>query len=383
LGLGLLCAGVLACAPGCRVVRYYFPSEEIEIAGGTSDGSGAPAPMNSAATRGLEVRLLVVDDTDWAGPRGLLAYLDDPAQSSADAQSNPIDAKTIARWNDWGYRVLALPIDQVDGFLGGLRPIQPTNVQWLGEFGNWRAVVRAGELKVTRVRVGDGSVKVDPGKPRLIARAWVEPMLTDTDVVPALRLDLGMQIEAIGEQVTRRRNTRLFEIDREHSIAEEGTLIEDLFFSAMLDGSQAIVLMGEAPGVDWHDLADLIVDADLFQEEADDEQPSKSEDSVFGPDGGTSSEQADKADTDQSESTSPARDVDGGRARRGPTVNQPSKPMGQSLGELMLTSPGSRVVRLNQARKIPKRVIVVLIPRVEGGFSLLPRTSSPARGDRP
>ncbi len=53
---------------------------------------------------------------------------------------------------------------------------------------------------------------------------------------------------------------------------------------------------------------------------------------------------------------------------------EPIKPLGKTLGELMLTSSGSRIVRANQTRTVPKRVIVVLVPRVDGTFTLIPRS---------
>ena len=74
LVLGSLSAWML-CMPGCNAINYYFPSSEIELATDSFDLGDAPEPINSVSTRGLEVRLWVVDDTDWAAPRKLLSYL--------------------------------------------------------------------------------------------------------------------------------------------------------------------------------------------------------------------------------------------------------------------------------------------------------------------
>lgn len=361
-----MCAVVMSCAPGCRVIRYYFPSDEIEIATDDPRVLRSPEPINSVSTRGLEVRLWVVDDTDWAAARSLSLYLGENQSGQID---NPILAADSERWADWGFRLIAVPIDEVEGFLDTLRPVQPISVQWLGEFGQWRAIIRAGTLQSSHVRVGQHSVKIERGRPRLIARSWVEPMLTPTDVVPGVRLDLGLQIETQDSRARRQRDAGFFDAPRERSIEDDGPVFDELIFSAMLDGSHAIIIVGEAPDVDWDSLPDP---EPLFVLDSDVETDSRA--------GGFGPSESPKADGDEPTAGQERIDVQ----RRSPTarraVSEPSKPMGKTLGELMLTSPGSRIVRANQTRIVPKRVIVVLIPRVEGGYSLLPRRQVDSSG---
>ncbi len=340
------------------------------------DGLEPPAPIDSGSMRGLEVRMWVVDDTDRAVARGLVSSMDDSQGLSVDVRPDPISLQTRSRWGDWGFRIITIPMDQVDGFLGQLRPVQPISVQWLGEFGHWRAIVRAGELGTSYVRVGQRSVEIDRGRPRLIARSWVEPMLTPSDVIPAVRLDLAMQIETHDSRSRQRRQARFFEPGRERSIEDDGPVLDGLILSAMLDGSQAIIIVGEAPGVDWNELSDPI-EASVIGQDA--EEAGDQGSGGFGPSEHQNQAQSQGQNQGQSQAKGQAGQTRSGRQissedPKGPRVDGPAEPTGQSLGELMLTSPGSRTVRLNQARIVPKRVVVVLIPRVEGGYSLLPRS---------
>ncbi len=369
---GVLCASVLWCAPGCQSAGRDVSAQGIgEMASGVLD---AGAPIDSGSTRGLEVRLWVVDDTDRAAARGLTPYIDDFEEVSGDGRSDPISARTRSRWSDWGFRIITIPMDQVEGFLGQLRPVQPISVQWLGEFGHWRAIVRAGELGSEHVRVGSRLVEIDRGRPRLIARSWVEPMFTPRDVIPAVRLDLGMQIEIRDSRLRRQRQMGFFEPGRERSIEDDGPVIDELILSAMLDGSSALIIMGEAPGVDWNELPELPELSGPTEETVIGQDAGQAGDQGSGGFGPSEHQKQAQEEAQEQPGQTTRADQQGRGGRSGPRIDQPAKPMGQSLGELMLTSPGSRTTRLNQARIVPKRVIVVLIPRVEGGYSLLPRS---------
>ena len=360
---GAMCAAVL-CAGGCKSAGGAGVSDGIEFAPGTN----APAPIDSASTRGLEVRLWVVDDTDWTAARLL-----------ADRVGTLIDEQTRARWADWGFRLVAIPVDEVDGLLEGLRPVQPINVQWLGEFGKWRAIIRTGSLRTETVRVGQRAVQIDQGRPRLIARSWIEPMLTSSDVVPGLRLDFGVQIETKDRKdyAARLRDEGYLGVTRERTIEDNGPVFDELLMSTVFDGTQALVILGEAPETNWNDLPDpvslIVVDDSDSPDDVDnlesEEAPPKLS-PAFGPgrdDQGGYREVA--ADRDERASFD-------GSTSRGPKTLEPSKPMGKTLGELMLMSDGSRIVQAGKTRIVPKRVIVILIPRVEGGFRLVPMTQA-------
>lgn len=363
----MLCVGVVLGAPGCRVVRFFFPSDEIELASPGEEVIQSPSSIDASSNRGLEIFLWVVDDTHWDAPRMLAPYLD----PEAGKEPSPLGQAELLRWADWGFRLIAVPIEDVDGVLGGLNPVQPINVQWLGEFGQWRAIVRAGELGTNYVRVGQRAVEIERGRPRLIARSWLEPILTDTDVIPGVRLDLGMQIES----TARRRGGEFLEVHRERMIEDDGPVLDELMFSGVLDGSFAIVIVGEDPDIDW----DLLPERETETSLAGDPRSSAESDrlgaDISGQDGFGPNESADRGVADPQAQGDQSSSVRGNR-RASTGVSEPVKPLGKSLGELMLLSPGSRLVRVNETRVVPKRVVVVLIPRAEGGYTLLPRGSS-------
>tara|TARA_R110002072_G_scaffold42064_9_gene117838 strand:+ start:133340 stop:134449 length:1110 start_codon:yes stop_codon:yes gene_type:complete len=369
------------------VVRYFFPAEEISLAANENQSSPntieGGSLIESGNDRGLEIRMWVVDDTNWDGPRALMPFVQMPG---ADLQiESPLDAQTVERWQGWGFRLVLVPTDEIDTVLNALRPVQPISNQWLGEFGQWRAIVRAGELRTDRVRVGEGSQQIVRGRPALVARSWIEPVLTDGGVDAGVRLDLGLQIV----QPDKRSSRELFAVERERMIEDDGPVVDELILSAVFEGDYALVIVGDAPETQWSDLpepisvfADQDADAESeYDSEIENDEPTGLGTDAFGP--GSGEEQAEPTETDEPESRDDSiRSVPVDRN----AVREPSKPKGQTLGELMLTSPGSRITRLNEARIVPKRVVVVLVPRAEGGYSLLPRTAaarSVNNGDQP
>ncbi len=380
-------AAGLSCAPGCKVVHFLFPAEQIELASQGTERNQAPAPMDSASTRGLEVRLWVVDDTDWTAARMLLGYVQSDQSSVIEPVLNPdtnpiakpellvdpISMQDLARWSDWGFRLITIPVGEVQGFLDTLDPVQPTNVQWLGEFAGWRPIVRAGELQTSHVRVGDHINEIEPGRPSLIARSWIEPVLTESDVVPAVRVDLGMQIEQDDAKREVKQSIGAMDISRERLIEDNGPIIDELLLSLFLDGSKALVLVGEASDADWSmipDPVDLQIKPTTVDSETDQEEDQRNE-GRFGPGA------FDDGEDQLVEPAIGSQDVNpSSSSRTRDSGSEPKRPSGKTLGELMLTSPGSRIVRANESRTVPVRVVVVLIPRVEGGFGLIPKRAT-------
>jgi hypothetical protein len=320
----LLCGLTLACAaalPGCKAVRkWFFPSDQIELGTVETLEEG-----ESLERQGLGIQLLVVDDTGYDAPRALRAY-------------PPIGDEAVAlSWARWGFRVVQVPVEEVNPILASLRTVQPVSDQFLGEFSGWRPLVRSGAIQAQRVTVGSGIQQVSAGRPRLIARSWTEPVLIDRGVQRQLRVDLGIQIESPPSNAF-----ELIPEHREPTLDDAGDVIDDLLSTLHLDGSHAIFIVGEAPGEDW---ADLPSPEALSQIGSSDPSigPSPEDESTSEPRGET-------------ETVRPARPTE--------PAFEPSVPRLRSLGELMLVAPGSRVVRANQTRAIPKRVVIVLIPEL-------------------
>ena len=326
------CAFALACVPalsGCRGSGTWFnPSNEIEL--NTIETAESSA---SSDRQGLGIRLLVIDDTNYDAPRALRAY--------------PLlrDERVRESWSRWGFRIVEVPIDDIDPMLDSFRPVQPVSVQFMGEFGQWRPLVRSGATRQSIVRVGESSREIAPGRPMLIARSWTEPTLVDQGVRRFVRLDLGMQIESQSDSFA------LLPSAENKTLDDRGPVIDELLSSLVIDDRNALVIVGEAPGEDWESLPAPI---ELSIIEQDNNE--------IGPEEESESQEQPEAETPDQPAPRSSR-----------TTMMPEPPRTRSLGELMLVAPGSRIVRANETRTIPKRVVIVLIPELRSD-ARLPRT---------
>lgn len=312
----LTLASALLAAPGCRVVRKWFaPAEQVELSDAPTIASESQL-ADPDARQGIEVRMLVVDDTDYDAPRALRPFVGEGVEHS-------VEASTREAWAAWGLRLIEVPVDQLDATLARMRVVRPISNQWLGEFGAWRAIIRSGENGSTRVRVGDSLRQIEAGRPRLIARSWSEPMLVEDGVRQVLRLDLGVQIEAKGDS-----QFLLLPDQRERTLDDQGQVIDELLSSITLRGDRALVIVGDEPGADWSGIPDPAPVIQTPAEDGEDEQ--------------SSGQPVSRA------------------------INEPRVPPVRSLGELMFVAPGSRMTRAGESRNIPKRVVVILVPSLRG-----------------
>ncbi len=332
---GLLCLLCAVSVLGCKNTpkEPTLPGDWVSL--------GAPRPVSSNATRGLEVQMLVVKNTDYAVARALAPF---------DELAGMVSESDRALWRDWGFRWCVVPIGEVNGFLAKLIPIQPVQVQWLGEFSQWRPIVRGGEIYGQVVRVGEGESILPDGQPRLIGRSWIQPMISNGGMKPGVRMDLALQVE-----LTRTMGLAKVLNDNDLTmIDDDGPVVGGLLTGIHADGHFALVLVGDAPDRDWLDLpAPLEFGAD----------GEVVEDSV-GP-------RADGALEDESVDLE-AEESPASGARSGRWVVGPDAGEYPTLGELMLTSPGSGPLRAGEVYDPPRSVVVVLIPRVQGGYGLIP-----------
>lgn len=337
---------------GCRNAQQSAPAAEWVTL-------GAPAPISSNSTRGLEVQMWIVDNTDHAVHRLLMPY---------DTVSGVFDESERQRWRAWGLRWCVVPIAEVNALLSALRPVQPARVQWLGEFTQWRPIVRAGTIEAQSVRVGDGESDIATGKPRLIARSWIEPMMTDLGIRPGVRADIALQIE----QPRSARSLWSIEDDELPMIDDEGPIVDGLVSALRADGLHTLVLVADAPGRDWSNLPEPI----------DDSQSVPSEDDPIGPSARADDEHG--ADADDETSTEPIEETqgEGSAVRERDERHGPSGAELRSLGELMFTTKGSGSARFGGVYDPPRSVVVILIPRTEGGFGLLPALEDGAESER-
>ncbi len=333
-----LCA-VLALAsavtmPGCQRWREArqarAEAERVELA-------RTPDPITGEATApdpGLEVVVWTAQDFGYAAARALLPYADRPV---------PMPEADLQAWRRAGLRVVVVPIDEIDAVLAQAPPIFPVQRERFGQLTRWAPVIRGPRAPATTLGPGD---PLPAGRPRLIARAWVEPDLAAGVPRDVVRTELGVQVER-----DRRTPGSLIEDPGLGTIADEGVIAAALLTGFTTDGRDALVIVGESPDVDWSQLPEPVLATGANA-------------SSVGPAAADPSDSSARPPADPTEPTPPSTGTPGGAAIG------PGAPPERTLGEWMLTAPGVPA-RDGRPASAPRRVFVVLIPR----------TPSPAAAD--
>lgn len=265
-----------------------------------------------ARQRGLELRVMTVND---AGDR--------VAQALTEFQSDlgPMDEFTREVWRDWGLRWIMVPTKKLDRVLSELTQTQAGQIRWMGEFPQWRPVIRTANIQNSSVRVGASGFarsRTLSGRPRLLARVWTTPELTDKGVVARLHLDAALQITEPAAGIA-------WKAPALPSVFDDGPLIDELQLSLLMDPEMSLVLVGEDPGIEW----------------------------------------VQDAQTDAIEVDAPSD----------PTLG-PSTPQVRTLGQQMLTSQGTGYVAPGMRYIAPKKVLIVFVPKSGGSYRLLGPTTT-------
>ena len=295
----LLCACSL---PGSKSTPETDQAPVIE-AGQTADPS----------KRGLELRVLRVDDSENRVANAFARYAQD---------AGPFEAEDHARWRGWGLRWIAVPMDQLDGLLANQDMTQALQIRQMGEFPQWRALIRTGKIRNDTVRIdnpeaGSPTYRSLSGQPRLLARAWTAPVVTEAGVEPKLRVDLGIQISN-PQRVTQWQTPAL------RTVLDEGPLLDELLSSVAIDASHALILIGLDPAVDWN-----------FDNDSSEVSIQRSTNHPLGP----------------------------------------NPPRAKTLGEQMFTTYGTGSVAIGMRYVPPKKVLIVLVPKVGSQYRLLGPTT--------
>ncbi len=273
-------------------------------------------------SRGLELRVLTVDDSGDRVPQALARFDQDQ-----DVLYGVMDERVHQRWGDWGLRWVVVPIDELDQIIASQDLTKAVQVRWMGEFANWRPIIRTGQLESRPVRIGDqgsGVQRILRGRPRLLGRAWTVPEVSESGTNIKLHLDLGVQL------ANPPKRDPLGSI-KPPTALDEGALVDELRMTLSLDSSHALVLVGEDPAVRWF----------AAQESGDDAS-------------------AGSAEVRVSTGSSLGPGIDGLR----------------TLGQHMLSTPGTGIVSPGVRYVAPKKVLLVLIPKAEGRYRLLGPTSA-------
>ncbi|MEZ6241425.1 MAG: hypothetical protein R3B57_00115 [Phycisphaerales bacterium] len=323
----------------------------------TSGADQTPATTNSApepaalGPRGLEVQVWIVDDLGGQ-VAGVLSELEEPAST--------IDAGDARRWRDSGLRVVGVSPDQVDRIRDRLQLAAPVRREWLGQVLAWRALAQGPGLNRERIATATGPVWVDAGSLRLMARAWASPR-----VRPGRAAAADLRLELVPQLVVPKGAQTLSEIESRlrgelPTPSEDGPILERLALAVGLDGSEALIIVGEAPDADWVEQARL---AKLALEPVPDDST--------GP-----------HVTDESEDATP--DWRGATPSPGRVADPweevvdavgPGAPEARTLGESMLSGRlPTRIEEVGEGRVLRprRRALIVLIPHASGAYTIVP-----------
>ena len=218
-------------------------------------------PAVRGADRGLEIwswavsdprRQLPVDSSDPARPGPALLIRDDKTDIESLlwpylARPVPIPDAVRDRWRASGLRAIAVPAADLDRLLNASRLVGTVQRQWLGEVPAWTDAALGPALHEPRtIAVGDGDSTLEPGRLRLLVRAWTVPVERDSGIPAAgLHVELAPRLDP-------------FVPERERMMAaaagEPQTpphTFPTLAATLTLAQGEALVIVPDAPDVDW------------------------------------------------------------------------------------------------------------------------------------
>jgi hypothetical protein len=158
----------------------------------------------------------------------------------------PDDLRT--RWRDSGFRLVAVPVAEVDRIVGAARLVGQVQRQWLGEVPDWTDTIRGPALREpTGVSLHDGVLILQPGRLRLPIRAWIVPVRTPDPAGAAAALHV---------EIAPRLDPYIPERDRLRAVvggepATRPRVLTSLAATMELDGTDAILIVPDSPGDDW------------------------------------------------------------------------------------------------------------------------------------
>lgn len=293
--------------------------------------TGAPAPIVTTASDGLEVYWWISDDTDGAVGAALAAFVDPP---------QPANEAMRVRWNANGLRMVRLPADQFSDLERLLPVLHSRRKLWVGWVTDWTEVFRGRRAGGASSILIDGQrTSLPAGTLRFIVRCWPAPAPPTGERAwgdrPGVRLELACQLDVqktIGAG-------DVFTEPQVASVVDQGPVLRQLTLETLLDPGFIYVLTSEAPGVTWYSrearmgAVSPAAPATPTQSPADDSEP-----------------------VAQAEPLAPIA-----LEALGPPVSSPL-----TVGQAMLSATQSETGWRDS------RVVVVLIPRSPDRFQLLP-----------
>lgn len=331
-----LLLGLLPAAAGCARLRDRLNAAEVP-----DEPARIIAPDRAGVTPaevGLEVVVWTADDTYYRVGRALHALaVPEPSMPEPDRLA----------WERAGLRILAVPADRLDELLAKAPPLTSVQRQRFAQLPRWTPLVRGPALPpgVPSPDARTNAGTIPPGHPRLIARSWIEPAITDDGPARRLRTELAIQME-------RARRQALLADPADRTIADAGEIFESLLTAIHADGPTATVIVAEHPGTDWSELPEP-------------PPPPAPADPAAGPQNQSGPAGVIPADPTPGDAGDPGADARSQPGTRpAPTPPGPVEPAVRTLGERMLAAPGVPA-REGRPPVGPRKVILVLIPRLQ------------------
>lgn len=246
-------SAMLALAPGaCRRPAPAQPARPP-----VTLGERGPAVGLSGGV-GLEVITIVLEDQPGDGAAGVA-----PDQGGAPTGrffapfqdlSAGVSEESRDLWRRNGLRVFGVPLSQLDALVDALPVAGRTQRQWIALGPNWTEAVRgpdAGARDI--VTLDSGSIRMDAGSMRFLARAWPVPApdvasATPGPVPAALRVELAPRLV-----VPRARQRSLAQVLADPAAAQDQRAGQTLTRLAidLISSGIAIAIVPESSGVTW------------------------------------------------------------------------------------------------------------------------------------
>lgn len=307
-------------------------------------------PIGIAQETGIEVHWWLVDDTNASVARALA-----PSRlalwSRSDGPATEFAPHTLEAWRSSGLRVFSLSPGSFAPLQQHLPPRHSWERLWLGQSVEWRELVAGRSLpRRELVRVEGTAVPVPAGRLRLLARAWQTPDANRAAIHLELLPQIAQRNPALAMDPSR-------QPDR-YSELNAGRVFDTLHLRARLIPGRIYVIVPAAPDEDWDAQASAAL-------RAASEPPT--------------TPVAESSDDAEHETPQPPRRD---------TYEVPEGPIGPTpdLSDLAYGPSDAGPLTLGQAAFITepepapdsndplptRRLIIVIIPRSSGHFSLLP-----------
>ncbi|MDX2146843.1 MAG: hypothetical protein SFZ23_04915 [Planctomycetota bacterium] len=193
----------------------------------------------------------------------------DPGYSPFALMLSPFEERRapIARglWREHGLRLLSLPAEDARRLETAFARVGPMQRQALGQLPAWTpAIVGPAWGERRSIRVADGVVDVGAGRMRLLLRCWLEATFEASPDAAGglpvanlprtvLRVELLPQQQDVASRKSDPASVLLERLERDSASTplDQGLNFERLYATFTLNNAEAIVIVPEAPEVDW------------------------------------------------------------------------------------------------------------------------------------